>query len=132
LAIRRSTQDRKFSKGTLLVSIAATIAAAGILAFDCCIPDSLVAIQARPGTDTEYLYYYLRYARTELGLAPQSAQKSINLKILSSLDALLLVVLARALGRELYGSLGPVNERYGEGRTRQIAHPPYIGNSPIG
>jgi type I restriction enzyme S subunit len=36
--------SRKFPKGTLLISIAATIGAVGILNFDCCIPDSIVAI----------------------------------------------------------------------------------------
>jgi type I restriction enzyme S subunit len=33
--------SRKFPRGTVLVSIAATIGAVGILDFDCCVPDSL-------------------------------------------------------------------------------------------
>src|SRR6266487_4655750 len=75
--------SRKFPKGTLLISIAATIGAIGILDFDCCIPDSIVAITPKIGTDSEYLYYYLGYLRNHLEqIAPQSAQKNINLEIL--------------------------------------------------
>jgi type I restriction enzyme S subunit len=51
--------SKKFSRGTVLVSIAATIGAAGILDFDCCVPDSIVGVTPRDGTDTEFLYHYL-------------------------------------------------------------------------
>ena len=78
--------SRKFPKGTILVSIAATIGAVGILDFDCCIPDSIVAVTPKDGTDSEYIYHYLGYVRSRLEeIAPQSAQKNINLKILSAL-----------------------------------------------
>jgi type I restriction enzyme S subunit len=80
------TISRKFPKGTLLVSIAATIGAVGILDFACCIPDSIVAVTPKAGIDSEYLYYYLGYLRSHLEqVAPQSAQKNINLEILSPL-----------------------------------------------
>ncbi len=79
--------SRKFPKGTLLVSIAATIGAVGILDFDCCIPDSIVAITPRSGTDGEYVYHYLGYVRSHLEqVAPQSTQKNINLEILSPIS----------------------------------------------
>ena len=78
--------SRKFPRGTLLVSIAATIGAVGVLDFDCCIPDSIVAVVPRHNTSSEYLYHYLGYLRTHLeSIAPQSAQKNINLRILSPL-----------------------------------------------
>jgi type I restriction enzyme S subunit len=78
--------SRKFPSGTLLVSIAATIGAVGILGFDCCVPDSIVAVQPKEGVDTEYLFHWIGYARSDLErLAPQSAQKNINLQILSEL-----------------------------------------------
>lgn len=78
--------SKKFPKGTVLVSIAATIGAVGILDFDCCIPDSIVGVTPRPGTDSEYLYHFLSYVRTHLeSIAPQSTQKNINLQILSPL-----------------------------------------------
>lgn len=70
----------------MLISIAATIGAVGILNFDCCIPDSIVAVTPKIGTDSEYLYHYLCFVRSDLErLAPQSAQKNINLKILAPL-----------------------------------------------
>ena len=79
--------SRKFPKGTLLISIAATIGAVGILDFDCCVPDSIVAVTPKQGFDSEYLYHYLIYVRRHLeDLAPQSAQKNINLRILSPLQ----------------------------------------------
>ena len=40
----------------------------------------------RPNTQAEFIYHYLGFLRTRLEkIAPQSAQKNINLKILSSL-----------------------------------------------
>lgn len=78
--------SRKFPKGTLLISIAATIGAVGILDFDCCIPDSIVAVTPKTGVDSEYMYHYLCYLRSNLEqMAPLSAQKNINLKILEPL-----------------------------------------------
>ncbi len=78
--------SRKFPAGTLLISIAATIGAVGILGFDCCVPDSIVAVTPYEDYDSEFLYHYLAYLRTNLEqVAPQSAQKNINLRILSSL-----------------------------------------------
>lgn len=83
--------SKKFPKGTLLISIAATIGSVGILDFDCCIPDSIVAVTPRPGVFSEYLYHYFGYVRSHLeALAPQSAQKNINLELLSSLHMPLL------------------------------------------
>lgn len=78
--------SRKFPRGTVLISIAATIGAVGILDFDCCVPDSIVAVTPRDGTDSEFIYHYLGYLRTHLEeVAPQSAQKNINLRILNGL-----------------------------------------------
>jgi len=80
------TISKKFPRGTVLISIAATIGAVGILDFDCCIPDSIVGVTPRPGIRSEFLYYYLSYLRGHLEeIAPQSAQKNINLQILSRL-----------------------------------------------
>ena len=78
--------SRKFRNGTLLVSIAATIGAVGILGFDCCVPDSIVAVTPSTGFDSEYLYHCLCYLRGHLeDLAPQTAQENINLRILAPL-----------------------------------------------
>jgi type I restriction enzyme S subunit len=78
--------SRKFPRGTVLVSIAATIGAVGILDFDCCVPDSIVAVTPKSETNSEFTYHYLGYVRSHLeDVAPKSAQKNVNLKILSGL-----------------------------------------------
>lgn len=78
--------SKKFPKGTLLISIAATIGSVGILDFDCCIPDSIVGIIPKTNISNEYIYHYLCYLRSNLEkIAPQSAQKNINLRILQPL-----------------------------------------------
>jgi len=78
--------SKRFPRGTVLISIAATIGAVGILCFDCCVPDSIVGVTPHGGTDSEFLYYCLKYLREHLEeVAPQSAQKNINLGILGSL-----------------------------------------------
>jgi type I restriction enzyme S subunit len=78
--------SKKFPSGTVLISIAATIGAVGILAFDCCVPDSIVGVTPRGRDESEFLYHYLRYLREHLqDIAPQSAQKNINLEILAKM-----------------------------------------------
>ena len=78
--------SKKFPRGTVLISIAATIGAVGILDFDCCVPDSIVGVTPKPGNDSEFLYHYLKYLRSHLEeIAPHSAQKNINLGILTKI-----------------------------------------------
>ncbi len=80
--------SRMFPAETVVVSIAATIAASGILGFDSCFPDSLVGVRSRDKRTTqEYLLFYLRLMAAHLArIAPQLAQKNINLEILNALD----------------------------------------------
>lgn len=77
----------KFPAGTIVISIAATIGAVGILGFDSCMPDSLVGMSSIPDiTLTDYLYYFLRFSQSHLEtIAPQSAQKNINIRILDQI-----------------------------------------------
>jgi type I restriction enzyme S subunit len=76
--------SKKFPRGTVLISIAATIGAVGILDFDCCVPDSIVGVTPKLQTESEFLYHYLGYLRGHLEeIAPQSGQKNINLGILT-------------------------------------------------
>lgn len=79
--------SRLFSRGTLVITIAATIGALGILTFDACMPDSLVGVVPMPGiTDTDFLYYLLLLLRNNLkAIAPQLAQANLNLRILNPL-----------------------------------------------
>lgn len=77
-----------FPRGTLVLSIAATIGAVGVLDFDACFPDSLVGISPDPNIlDSGFLYWQLCFIREHLErIAPAAAQKNINLQILSQLS----------------------------------------------
>jgi type I restriction enzyme, S subunit len=80
--------SRMFTAGTIVISIAATIGAVGILGFDSCMPDSLVGLNAKPEIAiSDYLYYFLKYSQSHFEhIAPQSAQKNINIGILESVS----------------------------------------------
>ena len=81
--------SRLFKKGTLVISIIAQIGEVGILNYDACFPDNLVAIKPKKlsGSNSEYLLFVLRGMRDKIqNLAPQTAQKSINLEILKILE----------------------------------------------
>jgi type I restriction enzyme S subunit len=80
--------SKLFPANTVVVSIASTIGEVGILGFDSCFPDSLVGITPKEEVVTrEYIYFYLIYMKSHLNeIAPQLAQKNINLKILNDLD----------------------------------------------
>lgn len=80
--------SKKFPRGTLVISIAATIGAVGILTLDSCMPDSLVGIKPIEGKSiSNFLYHLMFYTRNHLErIAPQMAQANINLSILNSLE----------------------------------------------
>jgi type I restriction enzyme S subunit len=80
--------SRMFPAGTVVLSIAATIAASAILGFDSCFPDSLVGIRSKDQrTSQEFLLFNLRLVAQHLAAhAPQLAQKNINLGILNALE----------------------------------------------
>ncbi|EOU9606369.1 restriction endonuclease subunit S [Cronobacter dublinensis] len=78
-------QSRLWPKGTLCITIAANIADSGILEFDACFPDSVVGyspfISEIP---VEYFDFFMRTIKSSLEkYAPSTAQKNINLDILS-------------------------------------------------
>jgi type I restriction enzyme S subunit len=80
-------QSRIWPAGTLCITIAANIGKTGILGFDACFPDSVVGFT--PGQDVvaAYIQFWLNQIQKELErVAPQSAQKNINLEILARLD----------------------------------------------
>ncbi len=79
--------SRVFPKGTLVISIAATIGALGILNMEACFPDSLVGINPDPAQlDTGFLFWQLRYQRVELERnAPGATLRNINLRTLNEL-----------------------------------------------
>jgi type I restriction enzyme S subunit len=77
-------QSRLWPKGTLCITIAANIANSGLLSFDACFPDSVVAFQPRSRVTTFYAKACLDFLREGIDMvAPKLAQKNINLEILS-------------------------------------------------
>jgi type I restriction enzyme S subunit len=79
-------QSRLWPTGTLCITIAANIAETGILTFPACFPDSVVGFSATNETVTRWVELFLRVAKEDLSrYAPATAQKNINLEILSGL-----------------------------------------------
>ncbi|MFV9711179.1 MULTISPECIES: restriction endonuclease subunit S [unclassified Pantoea] len=81
-------QSKLWPKGTLCITIAANIADTAILSFEACFPDSVVGFNADVNlTSNEFIHYWLKFYQSTLEqLAPESAQKNINLKILEEID----------------------------------------------
>lgn len=79
-------QSRLWPKGTLCITIAANIAETGVLDFDACFPDSVVGFIPGKTALTGYVQMWLDFLQPTLeALAPQLAQKNINLAILREL-----------------------------------------------
>jgi type I restriction enzyme S subunit len=79
-------QSRLWPAGTLCITIAANIADTAILSFAACFPDSVVGLWQDDVTLSRLVELFLRTAREELvRYAPATAQKNINLEILSDL-----------------------------------------------
>jgi len=79
------SQSFKWPKGTLCITIAANIADSGILTFDACFPDSVVGfVPVSMFENAKYFEYFVRTAKANLlEFAPATAQKNINLEILT-------------------------------------------------
>ncbi|MXP29697.1 restriction endonuclease subunit S [Porphyrobacter algicida] len=102
-------QSRKWPSGTLCITIAANIGKTAILNIDACFPDSVVGFT--PGTDTnaEYVQFWMSRVQKRLEeIAPQSAQKNINLAILRELP---IPMPARALQDEFQKLIGVIETR---------------------
>ena len=82
-------QSKMWEKGTLCITIAANIAKTAILEFDACFPDSVVGFTANERTNNIFIHYWFSFFQAILeSQAPASAQKNINLKILSELKVI--------------------------------------------
>jgi type I restriction enzyme S subunit len=79
-------QSRLWPRGTVCITIAANIAETAILGIEACFPDSVVGFLPDKGrTIPEYIEYFIRTVQTELeAFAPATAQKNINLNVLSN------------------------------------------------
>lgn len=83
-------QSRMFSSGTLCITIAANIGDVAILTYDCCFPDSIVGFTPKENINVKYVYYKLKTIQKILqASAPATAQKNINLKVLSEIKIIL-------------------------------------------
>ncbi|MFM4730824.1 restriction endonuclease subunit S [Aeromonas salmonicida] len=80
-------QSQLWPKGTLCITIAANIADTGILGFDACFPDSVVGYTPYESSlPVVYFDLFIRTAKENLErFAPSTAQKNINLEILSNI-----------------------------------------------
>lgn len=82
-------QSKIWNKGTLCITIAANIAKTAILDFDACFPDSVVGFMANDKTNNVYIHYWFSFFQRILEEQdPESAQKNINLKVLSELKVI--------------------------------------------
>lgn len=81
------SQSKLWNKGTLCITIAANIADSGILNFDACFPDSVVGFTPYENEiPVLYFHYFMMTIKTTLEkFAPSTAQKNINIDILSQL-----------------------------------------------
>lgn len=80
-------QSRLWSKDTLCITIAANIAETGFLGIDACFPDSIVGFTSLTHISTSWMIkYYLFCVQDEIiRFAPATAQKNINVNIITSL-----------------------------------------------
>ena len=82
-------QSKMWKAGTLCITIAANIAKTGILSFDACFPDSVVGFLANEKTNNIFIHFWFSFFQEILeAQAPASAQKNINLRILSELKVI--------------------------------------------
>ena len=76
-------QSRKWPVGTLAITIAANIAESAILGIESCFPDSIVGFTPNSDSNSIFIKAQLDFLKNRISeVAPQSAQKNINLKIL--------------------------------------------------
>ncbi|HET7117860.1 MAG TPA: restriction endonuclease subunit S [Hanamia sp.] len=79
-------QSEMQKQGTLCITIAANIAEYGFLNIDACVPDSIVCFNAVDEVISKYVSYFINVSKDMLEqFAPSTAQKNINLGILSEL-----------------------------------------------
>jgi len=75
--------SKLFTKGSILITIAANIGYTGILDIDMACPDSLIGIKCKDDTDNVFLNYYLSTQQVRMDrIASQAAQKNINIEFL--------------------------------------------------
>ena len=78
--------SRLFQPPVVVVTIAANIGETAVLDFPSCFPDSIIGLIPHSGTDAWFLEFMMRSEKQHLNeIAPQAAQKNINIEILKTL-----------------------------------------------
>lgn len=79
--------SKLFEPPAVLITIAANIGDTGLLTYPACFPDSVVALTPNEQVKAEFLELAMRGQKQELNrLAPQAAQKNINVEILRRVE----------------------------------------------
>ncbi|MCX6857269.1 MAG: N-6 DNA methylase [Verrucomicrobia bacterium] len=79
--------SKLFQPPVVVITIAANIGDTAVLDFPSCFPDSVVALIPKSETDARYLEVVMRTKKQHLNdVAPQAAQKNINIEILKTVE----------------------------------------------
>jgi restriction endonuclease S subunit len=79
--------SKMFQPPVVVITIAANIGDTAVLDFPSCFPDSVVGLIPKPGTDVRFLELAMRTKKQHLNdIAPQAAQKNINIEILKTVE----------------------------------------------
>jgi restriction endonuclease S subunit len=79
--------SKLFQPPVVVITIAANIGDTAVLDFPSCFPDSVVGLIPKPGTDVRFLEVVMRTKKQHLNnVAPQAAQKNINIEILKTVE----------------------------------------------
>ena len=79
--------SKLFQPPIVVITIAANIGDTAVLDFPSCFPDSVVGLIPKPETDARYLEVVMRTKKQHLNdIAPQAAQKNINIEILKTVE----------------------------------------------
>jgi len=79
--------SKLFQPPVVVITIAANIGDTAVLDFPSCFPDSVVGLIPKKGTDVRYLEVVMRTKKQHLNdIAPQAAQKNINIEILKTVE----------------------------------------------
>ncbi len=79
--------SKLFQPPVVVITIAANIGDTAVLDFPSCFPDSVVGLIPKKETDARYLEVVMRTKKQHLNdIAPQAAQKNINIEILKTVE----------------------------------------------
>jgi type I restriction enzyme M protein len=79
--------SKLFQPPVVVITIAANIGDTAVLDFPSCFPDSVVALIPKAETDARFLEVVMRTQKQHLNdIAPQAAQKNINIEILKTVE----------------------------------------------